>query len=143
MNYNGDFEGGVVISGDKTTISGKTAIALNGSNFDDHIVNNPNINLFGGGGIMTEDVKVKPQSAWADYKLLSLDATAQYIAKNKHLPNIPSADEVAEQGYSISEMSKLQMEKIEELTLHLIQVKQEKDELEKRLEKIEALLLQE
>ena len=110
---------------------------------------NPNYSLFVYGGIMTEEVNVKLSLTWADYvfapdyKLLSLSETEQYIAKNKHLPNIPSADEVADQGVSLGEMSVLQMEKIEELTLHLIQVNKEKDALEKRMEVLEALILKE
>jgi hypothetical protein len=117
------------------------------------IANNPSYSLFVGGGIMTEDVLVKLKGNWADYvfasdyKLLSLNATEKYITENKHLPNIPSAKKVVENGISLGEMSILQMEKIEELTLHLIQMNKEKEGLqakqvllERRLSKLESLM---
>lgn len=110
---------------------------------------NPDYSLFVYGGIKAEEITVSLSSTWADYvfapdyKLLSLEATEDYITKNNHLPNIPSADEVADNGVSLGEMSVMQMEKIEELTLHLIQVNKEKEALEKRLEVLEAILLKE
>ncbi|MEH3112261.1 hypothetical protein [Pedobacter terrae] len=45
----------------------------------------------------------------------------RYIKANKHLPNIPSAKEVAANGLELGEMNKLLLKKIEELTLHLIE----------------------
>jgi predicted nucleic acid-binding Zn-ribbon protein len=65
---------------------------------------------------------------------MSLSATESYINKNKHLPNIPSAAEVLAEGISLGQMSKLQMEKIEELTLHMITINKDKENLEKQVE---------
>jgi len=98
------------------------------------------------GKVVCEELKVQLSSKWADYvfapeyKMMTLSETESYINKNKHLPNIPSATEVAEEGISLGEMSKLQMEKIEELTLHVIAINKEKEELEKRIARLEALL---
>lgn len=59
------------------------------------------------------------------YTLQPLAETEQYIKTNKHLPNIPSACEVEENGIDTGEMLRLQMIKIEELTLHLIELQKE------------------
>lgn len=64
-----------------------------------------------------------------DYNLMPLDELERYIAKNKHLPNIPSAEEVAKNGLSVGEMQVKQMEKIEELTLYIIALKNEIEKL--------------
>ncbi len=50
---------------------------------------------------------------------------------NKHLPEIPSEKEVQESGVSLGEMNRLLLQKVEELTLHLIEVKKELDKLKK------------
>lgn len=81
------------------------------------------------GKIRAEEIKV--YNTWADYvfasdyKLDDLKDVESYIAKNGHLKNVPSAKEVTERGLELGEMSKIQQEKIEELTLYLIQQNKE------------------
>ncbi len=89
------------------------------------------------GAILAKEVVVSTASSnWPDYvfadeyKLSPLSEVDKFIKENKHLPNIPSAEEVAENGLTLGEMQKKQMEKIEELTLYLIQ-------LEERINKLE------
>ncbi|WP_461117820.1 hypothetical protein [Spirosoma jeollabukense] len=80
-------------------------------------------------GILTEKVKVavKSTSDWSDkvfesgYKLKSLGEVEQHIQKVGHLPDIPSAREVVEQGVDVAKMDAKLLEKIEELTLYSIQ----------------------
>ncbi|WP_228724386.1 bZIP transcription factor [Spirosoma sp. KUDC1026] len=80
-------------------------------------------------GILTEKVKVavKNASEWSDYvfapsyKLASLAEVARFIQTNKHLPGVPSAAEVVEQGVDMAKMDAKLLEKIEELTLYSIQ----------------------
>jgi hypothetical protein len=66
------------------------------------------------------------QDTWADfvfepeYKLPSLSELETYIKTNKHLPDVPSAAEVAKEKLDLGEMNKILLQKIEELTLHLI-----------------------
>jgi hypothetical protein len=55
-----------------------------------------------------------------DYKLMSLDEVATHIEKEKHLPGIPSATEVAANGVSIGEMQAKLLQKVEELTLYVL-----------------------
>lgn len=84
---------------------------------------------------------VKLQSNWPDYvfepdyKLLGLDELRAFIKQHKHLPEIPSAKEVEENGVSVGEMNALLLKKIEELTLHMIELKGEIDSLKKNIEK--------
>lgn len=91
------------------------------------------------GSILTTSVEVSEYNNWPDYvfekhyKLLSLTQIKDYINKNGHLPNIPSANEVKENGYNLSEMDAMLLEKIEELTLYLIDLKEENEELRKEI----------
>jgi len=56
-----------------------------------------------------------------DYKLLSLAETDAYIQAHRHLPDVPSALEMKNNGINVSEMQMKLLQKIEELTLHTIQ----------------------
>ncbi|MFH7012561.1 hypothetical protein ACHRV5_11865 [Flavobacterium sp. FlaQc-52] len=85
------------------------------------------------GKIRAEEVKV--YNTWADYvfnpsyKLPSLSEVETFITRNGHLPNVPSAKEITENGLELGEMTKIQQEKIEELTLYLIQQNKEIEKL--------------
>ena len=98
--------------------------------------------LYVEGGILTEELRVR--TGWADYvfesdyQLPSLTEVETYIAVNGHLPNIPSAEQVAAQGIELGDMARLQQEKIEELTLYVIQQQKEIEELKTQM----GLLLQ-
>lgn len=67
-----------------------------------------------------------------EYKLMSLSEVDAYIKKNHHLPGIPAAAEIDKNGANLGEITRLQMEKIEELTLYVIQLKQEIEALKKQ-----------
>jgi hypothetical protein len=56
----------------------------------------------------------------------------EFVKENKHLPNIPSKDEISKNGQDVGEINRLLLEKIEELTLYIIQQQKEIDELKKR-----------
>lgn len=76
----------------------------------------------------------------ADYKLPALSEVEQFIKENKHLPNVPSEKEVLENGIDVAQMQEKHMQKIEELTLYVIQLEKQNKILQERLENIEALL---
>lgn len=67
-----------------------------------------------------------------NYKLPGLDEVEDFIKKNNHLPGIPSAKNIEQNGMNIGEMQKMQMEKIEELTLYIIELKKEIEKLKKQ-----------
>ncbi len=79
------------------------------------------------GTIRSKEVKVEIDG-WPDYvfeedyDLRSLEETEAYIKANKHLPEIPSAKEIEENGVRLGEMNRLLLKKIEELTLHQIEM---------------------
>jgi len=66
-----------------------------------------------------------------DYKLRPLAEVKKFIEKNKHLPNIPSAAQIEKEGIQLGDMSKRLMEKVEELTLYILQQQEQIDELKK------------
>lgn len=67
-----------------------------------------------------------------DYKLMPLTELEIYIKKNNHLPNVPTAEKVISEGMNIGEISRINTEKIEELTLYIIELKKEINELKKQ-----------
>jgi len=69
-----------------------------------------------------------------EYELLSLEEVETYINENKHLPNMPSEVEVLENGVDVANMQAIQQQKIEELTLYIIQLKKEMENLKTELE---------
>lgn len=89
------------------------------------------------GGIICEEVKVianVPDADYVfekDYKLLSLNEVEAFIKTNKHLPNIPSAEQFKTDGYKIGDMDEMLLRKIEELTLYIIDLEKQIDDLKK------------
>ncbi|WP_350284674.1 hypothetical protein [uncultured Croceitalea sp.] len=96
------------------------------------------------GKIRAEEIKV--ETGWADYvfqedyNLPTLDQVENHIKTKGHLINIPSAKEVAENGVQLGEMNKLLLEKIEELTLYLIDMKKENQNQQEQLIKMKEEL---
>lgn len=90
--------------------------------------------------IMTSEVEVA--STWCDYvfekdyQLMSIEELDKYIKENKHLPNIPAATEVENNGLKMADMQRRMMEKIEELSLYVIQLKKQNDDLQKKVDSI-------
>ncbi len=64
-----------------------------------------------------------------DYKLRDLTEVENYILTNKHLPDIPSAAQMEEEGVNLAEMNKLLLQKVEELTLYQIEKEKEVKEI--------------
>lgn len=95
------------------------------------------------GSVRAREIIVNNESSWPDYvflpayELRTLDELKSYIQLNGHLPNVPSATEVEEKGIALGEMNKILMEKVEELTLYLIQQEERIKKLEMKLSEIE------
>ena len=79
------------------------------------------------GGILADSMRVAISSGWSDYvfaddyKLRSLDELGRYIKINKHLPGIPSANDVKLNGIELGSMNEKLLGKIEELHLYILQ----------------------
>lgn len=86
---------------------------------------NPQSLLAVAGTITAKQVAVS-QTGWSDfvfdstYRMMPLGAVATYTQEHKHLPGIPSAVEIEQSGLDLGAMEKLHMQKIEELTLYVI-----------------------
>ncbi len=95
------------------------------------------------GTIGARKVKVTQQTTWADfvfqddYQLQALPDLEKYIQQNKHLPDIPSAKEVQQNGIDLGEMNAKLLQKIEELTLHIIELNKKNTALEQRMAAME------
>lgn len=93
--------------------------------------------LFVGKGILSEDYAIGPKSSWKNlvfndsYKLRSLTEVEEFIDTNNHLPELPSTKEIQEEGYSLHDMNVKLLQKVEELTLYIIQLNKEIEGLKK------------
>jgi trimeric autotransporter adhesin len=122
----------------ETTTGGKVVIGSGITNFPE------GYNLYVKGGILSERVRVALANSdkWADYvfkkdyQLMPLSKVEKFIHENKHLPNVPSAEEMVKSGLDLAENNAKLMEKIEELTLYLIEANKKIDKLEKKVNKI-------
>ncbi|WP_144080116.1 bZIP transcription factor [Flectobacillus major] len=98
-------------------------------------------NLYVTEGVLTEKVKValKNSDEWADYVFdkkynrMTLSQVEKYIQQNKHLPNVPSAAEMVENGNDLHKTDIKLLEKIEELTLYMIELKKENQQMKKAI----------
>jgi len=97
------------------------------------------------GKIIAEEMRIQNSNNWPDYvfekeyQLMPLEELKASIATHKHLPDIPSATEVEQNGILVGDMQKKMMEKIEELTLYVIDL----NEANKKLHAEVALLKKE
>jgi hypothetical protein len=96
------------------------------------------------GSMIAESVKVKLHANWPDhvfsksYKLPDLKETEKFINENSHLPEIPSAVEVEKDGINLGEMNSKLLQKIEELTLYLIDQNKEIKELKSEINQLKS-----
>ncbi|GAB5418446.1 MAG: hypothetical protein Crog4KO_33400 [Crocinitomicaceae bacterium] len=73
-----------------------------------------------------------------DYELMPLDEVEIYISEESHLPNVPSQEEVLEEGVDLGEMNVILLEKVEELTLYLIEQNKKIEQLEEELKELQG-----
>lgn len=94
------------------------------------------------GKIKAKEVEVKA-NVWADYvfkkeyQLKSLEDVEKHIIEKGHLPNIPTAQEVLENGINVADMNSKLLEKIEELTLYSIEQNKKLQQQSEKIEKLE------
>lgn len=97
------------------------------------------MSLFVKKGILSEDYVIAPIDTWSDkvfapdYNLKSLNEVKTFITEHGHLPEVPSADDVAKNGYSQHDMNKILLQKIEELTLYIMDQKEEIESLKAQI----------
>lgn len=91
------------------------------------------------GVIRSEEVVVELMTSWpdyvfaSDYSLPKLNEVKAFVNKNGHLPGLPSASQVSEEGLGLGDINAKLLEKIEELTLYIIEQEERIQKLEEKL----------
>jgi len=108
-------------------------------------VNDINYKLFVETGIRTRKIKVD-QSTWSDYvfsstyKLPTLKEVEEFVKQYKHLPDVPSAQEVEKNGIDLGDNQAILLKKIEELTLYIIDINKKVDKLSEENQELKKKL---
>jgi hypothetical protein len=139
------FENGGVRAGSSLRVltNGKVSIGDVNTNTPDH-----GYMLYVEGGLLTEKVKValKTSNEWSDhvfepgYELMPLPEVKTFIEEHGHLPGVPSAEQMVEHGLDVVKTDALLLEKIEEITLHLIRMEERVEVLEKENSQLRLLV---
>jgi len=137
-----DTSGGTLEFADRSTGSHLTRLYIAGNGNVGIGIASPSHKLAVNGTIKAKEVIVET-TGWADhvfaddYRLAPLEEVEAHIRAKRHLPGIPSAATVAERGISLGEMQAKLLEKIEELTLHVIELKKENHELRGHVQELQ------
>ncbi len=130
------------ISPSTTTLTLKNEVS--GADIELSVTDTGSINL--NGRVWAKEILIQLTDPWPDfvfstsYELNTLAQVEEYINKHSHLPNVPSAEEVAEKGINIAEMDAILLQKIEELTLYAIAQQKQIDEQKKIIEEQSKLV---
>lgn len=119
---------------------------MNGNVSIGTLLDDPGSLLTVNGVIHAKEVKIDLTGALADYvfnkdyDLMPLNKVEEYVNANSHLPEMPSAAEVKEKGMSIGEMQNKMLQKIEELTLYVIQQQKTIDSQNRKIDELSKQL---
>ncbi|MCT4638064.1 MAG: lamin tail domain-containing protein [Bacteroidales bacterium] len=103
---------------------------------------NPKYTLSVRGKIGADEIIVEDVNQWADYVfaedyiLKPLSEVESFITENNHLPDVPSEQEIKENGINVAEMNAKLLLKIEELTLYVIEINKENKKLREEVEEL-------
>lgn len=100
--------------------------------------NSPQAKLSVNGNICAKEVRVSlngspcwPDYVFAqDYDLMEISDLRNYVRQNRHLPGVPSAAEVEENGVELGATTEILLQKIEEMTLYILQLEERVQQLE-------------
>ncbi|WP_345954250.1 hypothetical protein [Mucilaginibacter sp. PAMB04168] len=122
------------IDGTKFLINGLGEVAIGGGNTYGY-------KLAVHGNVRAQEIRVEA-GPWPDfvfrptYPLRSLSRLEKYLSMNRHLPDLPSAKEVKADGINLGDMNSKLLQKIEELTLYVIDLKKENDRQQKEINQL-------
>ncbi|MCK7555237.1 hypothetical protein MKQ70_09560 [Chitinophaga sedimenti] len=125
-----------------TTSPGNVIMSMQGTSNVGIGTGSPQSKLAVAGTITAQKVRVT-STGWPDYVFEpahvrpSLPELSQFLTKEKHLPGIPTAAEITAQGHDVGEMNKKLLEKVEELTLYLIEEHKARVALEEKVKLLE------
>ena len=95
------------------------------------------------GGVLTDKINIISPRYWpdyvfsSDYLLMPLSDLKAFVKKNHHLPDVPSEKEVMAEGIEIGDMQGILLKKVEEMTLYILQLQEQIDKLEQRINELE------
>lgn len=98
------------------------------------------------GSMIATSMKIKKYANWpdyvfkSDYDLMPISDVDKYIKENGHLPGVPDGQSVAKEGIDVGEMNAILLEKIEELTLYLIQANENIEEIKQKNRDLESMI---
>ena len=136
---------GIIFStGDGNSDTKRVEILNDGKMVIGNVTTPGNYGLYVEKGVLSERVKVAVKTTvdWADfvfeknYPLMPLPQLEKFIENNKHLPDVPSAEEVVKNGLDVAIMDAALLKKIEELTLYVINLNKEVQKLKEENEKL-------
>jgi hypothetical protein len=150
IDANGNVGIGTVDPNARLDVNGKLQISGSDQNNVSFIIKNqeygpvfvvaPNGQTFISNKLWAQEIEVLANVDWPDfvfsesYKLKPLNEVEDFIIENRHLPDMPSQEDVTENGINLGEMDALLLQKIEELTLYIIEQDKKIDELNERIE---------
>lgn len=109
---------------------------------NDHFMNS-SYSLCVRGGILTDKINIKNVHHWpdyvfsSDYFLMPLSDLKFFITENHHLPEVPSENDIMAEGIEIGDMQGILLKKVEEMTLYILQLQEQIDKLEQRINELE------
>lgn len=98
------------------------------------------------GKVIAEEITIKLSEQWPDYvfeeeyPLMPINELEAYIKANKHLPNVPSEQEVGNNGVDLGEMNALLLRKMEEMTLYIIESHAKQLKMEAKLDSLNLVI---
>ncbi len=90
--------------------------------------------------MQAKEVEIKLDGYWPDYvfdknyDLMPINDLEKYLKKNKHLPDVPSSNEVIKKGINVGKMDATLLKKIEEQTLYIIDLQKQINEMQKDID---------
>ncbi|MBW8889835.1 MAG: hypothetical protein JF616_18910 [Fibrobacteres bacterium] len=125
------------------SISGSGNVGINNPNPGERLDIDGNIKATGSitvASVVTKSWSVTPDYVFEkDYRLASLDDVEKFVDVHKHLPEVPSAKDLAKTGMNLAEMNVVLLKKVEELTLYSIEERKRNQALERRLDRLEQV----
>lgn len=99
--------------------------------------------VLGNGTVWATEMHVRLKEDFPDYvfsknyRLISLDSLENFIVLNSRLPGMPSAEQVKTSGVELGEMNRILVEKVEELTLYMIELQKLIEQQQKKIAELE------
>ncbi len=126
--------------------SAKQAVAIGANGFANSEAHGTHYKLVVNGKARIKDECLIIGTGWADYvfeesyNLLPLNEVEEFISKNGHLPNMPKTKEIEKNGLGLAQITIKQQEKIEELTLYIIELEKKMEVQNQKIEKLIQLV---